>query len=134
MNKLCTFAGCRIVVDHDGSNTSPRCAKHKNKQVDRSKYLHHTNERGQNLYHTKQWRRLRKAQLLLHPYCKTCQQFHITTIASVVDHIIEVEDGGEFYDIDNLQSLCPRHHNVKTGAEKKKRNAKPKPLSLSDFK
>ena len=134
MQKLCTFAGCRVVVKHDGSNTSPRCAKHKNKQVNRAKYLHHTNERGQNLYHTKQWRKIRKAHLLLHPYCVTCQQFHIATIANTVDHIKEINDGGGFFDRNNLQSLCPRHHNVKTGIEKKKRNGKQKPLSLSDFK
>lgn len=136
MKKLCTFSGCNIVVDHDGSKTSPRCAGHQKKQTvaNRKKYTHHINEQGKNIYHTPRWRRIRKAHLLMNPFCVTCLQFHINTIANVVDHIIEIEDGADPYDMDNLQSLCPRHHNVKTGAEKKKRNQKEKPLSLSDFK
>ena len=38
-----------------------------------------------------------------------------------VDHIIEIEDGGEMWDIENLQSLCKRHHIIKTNLAKKAR-------------
>lgn len=32
-----------------------------------------------------------------------------------VDHIVEVRDGGAFWDLTNLQTLCKPHHLVKTG-------------------
>ena len=41
-----------------------------------------------------------------------------------VDHIIEIEDGGEIWDIGNLQSLCKRHHIIKTNLEKQNRKNK----------
>ena len=41
-----------------------------------------------------------------------------------VDHIVELEDGGEMWDINNLQSLCKRHHIIKTNIEKQNRKKK----------
>ncbi len=134
--KLCTFSGCNKVVDHANDNTSPRCEKHRVAQFvkGRSKYTHHIDEKGKNIYHTPRWRRIRKAHLLMNPFCVECLNFNNTTLANTVDHIIEIKDGCDPYDMNNLQSLCPRHHNVKTGKEKSKRNRKDKPLTLSDFK
>ena len=45
-------------------------------------------------------------------------------IAKVVDHIIELRDGGKAYEWSNLMSLCHYHHNRKTQDEKNKRNGK----------
>lgn len=36
----------------------------------------------------------------------------------VLDHIIELKDGGAPFDEDNVQSLCHRHHNKKTAQVK----------------
>jgi 5-methylcytosine-specific restriction endonuclease McrA len=80
------------------------------------------------------WKRCRKAKLMLNPFCEHCEKYGIAKLAQVVDHIVEIEDGGEVYDLNNLQSLCNAHHNTKTGEEKKKRNADSKNYpSLSDF-
>ncbi len=39
----------------------------------------------------------------------------------VADHIIEIEDGGQIWNIDNLQSLCAKCDRVKTAKEAKER-------------
>lgn len=134
MKKLCTAAGCNTVVEHNNDGTSPRCAKHQNNFTPRKHYEHHHDERGKNIYNTPTWKRYRKAQLLLQPLCQHCLTFGVSTLAQLVDHIVEIEDGGAIYDLDNLQSLCKTHHNIKTGKEKSKRNKPTKNYpSLSDF-
>lgn len=134
--KLCTYAGCTIVVNHCNDGTSPRCRDHTAKEYSKdrkSKYNHHTDESGKDLYQSQRWKRTRKAHLLMHPFCVRCLSFNISTLARVVDHIVEVKDGGDFWDMNNLQSLCKTHHNTKTGEEKKKRRPKSEYPSLSDF-
>lgn len=51
-------------------------------------------------------------QLRKEPTCRMCAQAGYTTTATVVDHI-DPHKGDEdlFFDPDNLQSLCERHHN-----------------------
>jgi 5-methylcytosine-specific restriction protein A len=134
MKRLCTFGGCNIAVEHDGSKTSPRCTKHKTVQTQagRSKYTHHIDDRGRNIYNTAKWRKIRRVHLLRNPLCVRCLKYNQSTLANVVDHILEIADGSDPYDMSNLQSLCPRHHNVKTGEEKAKRN-KPAVTKMSDF-
>jgi|TARA_R110000764_G_scaffold211893_1_gene298087 5-methylcytosine-specific restriction protein A len=132
--KLCTFSGCNNVVNHANDNTSPRCTQHSSSNTLRKKYEHHLDELGRNIYKTAMWKRYRKAKLMLNPLCEHCEEYGDATIATVVDHVVEILDGGAVYDINNLQSLCHPHHNTKTGKHKKFRN-KPKKIfpSLSDF-
>lgn len=50
-----------------------------------------------------------------HPGCgKTERRMYI-------DHIVERRDEGSLLDRSNLQCLCPRHHAMKTNAERAKR-------------
>jgi 5-methylcytosine-specific restriction endonuclease McrA len=55
--------------------------------------------------------------------CVMCKADGILNKANVVDHIIEIKDGGEPFDIKNTQSLCHLHHNKKSALERKKRDA-----------
>ena len=73
-------------------------------------------------YQSKDWRRLRKTQLTEHPLCKMCLDNGKVTAAKVADHIKPILEGGEAWDIENLQSLCETCHRVKTGKEIAKRN------------
>jgi len=43
------------------------------------------------------------------------------TQGAIVDHIVEIQDGGDLTSPDNLQTLCRYHHNLKTSQEKKER-------------
>lgn len=68
------------------------------------------------------WRKLRKMQLARFPMCQepTCDQ-----PATDADHIIARAKGGRD-GFDNLQSLCHRHHSVKTAREDWAFGRKPK--------
>lgn len=61
--------------------------------------------------YNREWARVRKAYLRKHPRCSTngCHE-----LATCVDHKISLEQGGERYNEDNLQSFCTRCHNRKT--------------------
>jgi 5-methylcytosine-specific restriction protein A len=67
-------------------------------------------QQRQKLY-DRQWRKQRVYFLQRHPLCVMCQSEGIITQATVVDHI-EPHKGDErlFWDINNWQSLCKRHH------------------------
>jgi 5-methylcytosine-specific restriction endonuclease McrA len=63
-------------------------------------------------YGTTRWRKMRARLLALHPLCVEC-----TGIATVLDHITSVRDGGDAWAESNLQSLCESCHNSKSGRE-----------------
>ena len=69
------------------------------------------------IYHTTRWKRLRLIQLKRHPLCVECNKNSRVKAANVADHIIRITDGGEPYDLNNLQSLCTACHNSKSGKE-----------------
>ena len=65
------------------------------------------------------WDRLREAHLSDHPLCAHCLEEEIVEVADDVDHIVPISVApGRRLDPTNLQSLCRRHHNVKTAAER----------------
>ena len=65
-------------------------------------------------YNTQRWQRLRRLQLARHPLCRTCVPEGRLTDAIEVDHIKRIEDGGDVWSTDNLQSLCTPCHSTKT--------------------
>lgn len=46
-----------------------------------------------------------------HPLCVMCAAEQRIAAASVVDHVVPVNAGGEFWDTDNWQALCASCHN-----------------------
>ena len=69
-------------------------------------------------YHTQAWRNLRKMFITKHPLCVECQRQGIVKVGHVVDHITPISKGGAALDESNLQTLCKRHHAIKTGKER----------------
>jgi 5-methylcytosine-specific restriction endonuclease McrA len=67
---------------------------------------------GQSLYRTKRWQITRRRVLFNHPLCRECDR-----IATDVDHITPLAEGGDPYNLANLQPLCQRCHGRKTKAE-----------------
>lgn len=65
------------------------------------------------LYNGQRWRKLAKQHKMANPWCVACEK----APAEVTDHIRPVNQGGAMYDWDNLQSLCNRCHNIKSGKE-----------------
>ena len=69
-------------------------------------------------YNTKQWRRLRNYYISKFPLCQVCQRFGKIVEAKVVDHKKRIKINPELSLIEsNLQSLCHRCHNIKSGHE-----------------
>ena len=64
------------------------------------------------------WQKARKQYLSAHPLCVMCMKEGQYRKATVVDHIIPHRgDEKLFWDRSNWQSLCKRHHDLKTGNE-----------------
>jgi 5-methylcytosine-specific restriction protein A len=113
-----------------------RCEKHTvNHSSPKAHHAHHYHN-GKYLYKTSEWTRLRESYAAQNPLCKHCQQYGIVTPGFIVDHIVEIADGGEKFAWSNLQHLCASCHNVKTGREKVRRRKKKENNgfgTLSDF-
>jgi len=68
-------------------------------------------------YNGSRWRKVAALHKERHPLCIQCQADGLVIAAQVTDHIIRIKDGGDPYAAINLQSLCHRCHNAKSGRE-----------------
>ena len=91
---------------------------------DKARYGSERDEQSSKVYRSRRWRRLRDMFIRSHPLCEHCKAKGITTRAQHVDHIRAIQDGGDPYAWDNLQSLCISCHTGKTNREKANRNKK----------
>lgn len=57
-------------------------------------------------YSSPRWKGYRKTFLKENRLCVLCKEADKITVATVVDHIIPVSKGGDFWDPDNHQALC----------------------------
>ena len=90
----------------------PKCSTNRNKSYNENI----RDKESSKIYNSTRWRKLRKLQLENNPFCVICGQ-----PAKIADHIIEIKDGGNPFEINNLQSMCISCHNTKTAKEKSKR-------------
>lgn len=94
---------------------------------ERKKYLPPRVTQGRRLhtnsvfYQSQAWRRCRHAYLAEHPLCAECEKQGRVAAARVVDHIRPINEGGDKFDFDNLQGLCDKCHNKKSGREAHKK-------------
>jgi len=64
------------------------------------------------------WQKARAHYLRAHPLCKRCDAEDRAVAATVVDHVVPHRgDMALFWDPDNWQPLCKRHHDIKTATE-----------------
>jgi len=67
----------------------------------------------------RRWQQARRRWLVQHPLCVMCQAAGRVVPATVVDHIIPHRGAARlFWDRENWQSLCERHHNAKSAMER----------------
>ena len=72
-------------------------------------------------YLSKRWRRFRAWYLSAFPLCALCAKEGRSKVATILDHITELTDGGAELDVDNVQGLCAACHNRKTAEMRKNR-------------
>jgi 5-methylcytosine-specific restriction endonuclease McrA len=99
--RLCLQPGCGEHAHYRG-----RCPIH---SKDENRRQHSSPGR---IYGLRRWQMLRRRRLSLNPLCVVCGQ-----LATEVDHIQPIEDGGDPWSLDNTQSLCASCHSSKTNAE-----------------
>lgn len=78
------------------------------------------------IYNSKRWKDIRRRGLEMQPFCVECQRegrpLHQCR-ATIRDHIKPINQGGLIWDMKNHQSLCTRHHNIKSARESHKGGA-----------
>ncbi len=123
--RLCTYSGCKEIVDVPvGYRGSPRCERHRRAVTPSERVYEHHHIDGKNIYKSQRWVKLRAEVIRQQITCQHCLAYGIVTPGIIVDHIIEIEDGGPVWDINNLQYLCRTCHNQKTAREAVKRRKK----------
>lgn len=88
----------------------PKCHKRNQKTYDKFS----RDKDSTKFYRSKEWQSIRSIILGSEPLCRKC----IRSIASHVDHIIPISEGGCLKCLDNLQPLCPSCHTKKTNTER----------------
>ena len=122
MWKQCKVPGC------PGLTKTKYCDKHshleqqekKKRQAYYNKNLR--NAESQQFYESPEWRKLRALHLKRNPLCEKCFVNGRITPAVIVDHKVEIKDGGGKLDAENLTSMCRACHNKKTAQERASRN------------
>jgi 5-methylcytosine-specific restriction protein A len=101
--RFCVEPGC------DRRVRSGRCDQHVRPRQERSR----SNRDVRKWYHVERWARLRRLVLIEAAYqCAYCGR---VALALHVDHIVPHRgDLGLFWDVSNLQALCPACHQAKT--------------------
>ena len=112
-NTKCSMLGCSSVR----SRYNTLCIEHGG----RNSYNHTEKRKDFNgKYNTKQWRKLRQAQLSKHPLCLSCLSQGRVVEAEHIDHVFPwYSYGSEAFQRNLFQSLCQPCHSIKTGLEQR---------------
>src|SRR3990172_8443180 len=102
---ICTYPNCRALIPRKES----RCPLHPYEQRRAPDDRASARTRG----YDHAWEKLRAWYLTRQPVCEMRYE-SCTQVATMVDHIIPIADGGKRLDQDNLQSGCRSCHRVKT--------------------
>ena len=58
-------------------------------------------------------------KMALNPLCERCEKINLIIPTEAVHHIIPISQGGDPWDLDNLESLCIKCHNKESGGKNK---------------
>lgn len=125
VKKYCSHSGCKRLV-----NLNQRyCDKHKPKQQHVSKTSDYANE----IHKSSRWRKTSQLYREANPICEQClrdaeegdqsrgKRAGMINLATSVDHIKSLAEGGEPYNWNNLMSLCSYHHSLKSQQEREQK-------------
>ena len=108
--KPCAYPGCPNLVK-PGERYCKEHKKNRYKQYDETK----RNKEAKKIYNSRQWRKVRETKMKeCGGLCEMCLKEGRIVKADVVDHIVELKDGGCAFCLENLQCLCNACHAKKT--------------------
>lgn len=84
---------------------------------------------GRAVYDSKRWGVVRARVLADSPLCAHCAERSVETLATQVDHITPLSEGGDPFDPKGLQALCDQCHWLKSARESRDRAALATPRS-----
>lgn len=102
--RLCLEPRCASPATYRG-----RCGRH-------ARARERTTHPNKGLYNSRRWQYTRRKQLYHHPMCAHCLNEGREVLATDVDHIRPVEQGGDPWSFTNLRSLCHSCHSRITRA------------------
>jgi 5-methylcytosine-specific restriction protein A len=102
--KVCPIDGCIELIPA----SKRHCAKHE-KEARPPDARPTSAKRG----YDARWRKIRKDYLEASPFCVDCMNEGIWKLATEVDHVLPLADGGT-HDVANLEGRCKSHHSSKT--------------------
>lgn len=105
--KPCRFPNCPELTNETF------CDKHR-KEDNKIYNQYKRDELSKTFYRTKEWRDIRQKKLKISPLCEECKKNGTLVIGKIVDHIIPIKQGGEPYNLENLQTLCWSCHSRKS--------------------
>src|SRR4051812_47790907 len=82
------------------------------------KQVSHASRSHSAVYQTKEWKADRRLHLAANPLCVECLIEDRSVPATVSDHIVPIEQGGDVWNWTNRQALCASHHNKKSAKER----------------
>jgi len=96
-----------------------------NKKLSTHNFKNRAND-NRETYNSKRWNHIRLIGLQQQPFCVEClkenKPFH-ECIGNTRDHITPINEGGAVWELSNHQTLCSRHHNIKSARESRKGGA-----------
>lgn len=107
----CSHPGCAELV----SSGQRVCKSHQ-----RAQWKSQDDRRGTaaSRGYNSRWQKARETFLRRNPLCRMCLDADLIVQAEMVDHVIPHRGNQDlFWDTDNWQSLCQRHHRIKTASE-----------------
>lgn len=95
-----------------------QCLSISNRSYDK----HSRNKSAKKVYDSTAWRKHIRPSVLVRDGFTCAMCLHLFKASElIVDHIVEIKDGGDKFNKENLQTLCVGCHNIKTSRERKKR-------------
>lgn len=106
--RVCRGRGCGNVTDSKDGYCAQCTAAGRNDSAESRR-----NKQTDPFYLSPQWRKFSRWWRSLHPLCSVCGRE-----GQMVDHKTPISRGGAKLDPDNVQTMCWRCHNRKTGRER----------------
>ncbi len=104
--RLCSRPGCAGIIRNA---VCGKCGPFRRRESDRKR------PPWKDRLYGWRWKRKARQHLREHPLCATCEAQGKAVAATVVDHVIPHKGNEAAFWGGELQSLCTRHHNEKTG-------------------